>query len=161
MQVVAVIEEQNEVIDAMALRRLARTECNARVRVRMIMISHMLDGVSAEEAAFAVGLRRTAGYRWAARFESEGIDGLRDRPRVGRPRKLDTGKEQAFRDRFLGQHQFAPDGSPVAVVRGQEARRILDQEFSATYGLSGTYALMQRLGLTRAEIRTDTPLTDQ
>ena len=37
-----------------------------------------------EEAARLAGLSRSAAYEWHNRYEEEGIEGLRDRPRPGR-----------------------------------------------------------------------------
>ncbi len=77
------------------LRGKARRERDDRVRT--LMIAHMLDGVDREEAARMVGLARQAGYDWPKRYDAEGLAGLSDRRRPGRPRKLDGEQVQAFK----------------------------------------------------------------
>src|ERR1700752_4993639 len=68
---------------AAELRRLARGE-SGRVCQRVLMIANMLEGMEHEEAARLAGLSRSAAYEWHNRYEEDGIEGLRDRPRPGR-----------------------------------------------------------------------------
>jgi Winged helix-turn helix len=65
---------------AAELRRLARRE-SGRVCQRVLMIANMLEGMEHEEAARLAGLSRSAAYEWHNRYEEDGIEGLRDRPR--------------------------------------------------------------------------------
>src|SRR5438477_7118558 len=62
------------------LRRLARRE-SGRVCQRVLMIANMLEGMEHEEAARLAGLSRSAAYEWHNRYEEDGLEGLRDRPR--------------------------------------------------------------------------------
>ena len=62
------------------LRRLARRE-SGRVCQRVLMIANLLEGMEHEAAARLAGLSRSAAYKWHNRYEEEGIEGLRDRPR--------------------------------------------------------------------------------
>ena len=74
------------------LRRLARARnAPAAVVQRARVIVYMLDhpGVSAKAAGQAAGFRWTRGQYWVKRFNREGIAGLLDRPRSGRPRQYD------------------------------------------------------------------------
>ena len=54
------------------------------------MIANMLEGMEHEEAARMVGLSRSAAYEWHNRSEEDGIQGLRDRRRPGRPPRVDA-----------------------------------------------------------------------
>src|SRR6201989_1463853 len=73
---------------AAELRRLARLE-SGRVCQRVLMIANLLEGMEHEEAARLAGLSRSAAYEWHNRYEEEGIEGLRDRPRPGRQPRVD------------------------------------------------------------------------
>ena len=68
---------------AAELRRLARRE-SGRVCQRVLMIANLLEGMEHEEAARLAGLSRSSAYEWHNRYEEDGIEGLRDRPRPGR-----------------------------------------------------------------------------
>lgn len=132
-------------LNATELRELARLEQDKRVQARLKLIGHLCEGLNPEAAAQAVGLRRASGYKWARRYEAEGVEGLRDRPRSGRPAKLDAAKAKAFKERVSHTARQARPGG--ASLRGLDAQRILKQEFGADYGLSGTYGLIHRLEL--------------
>lgn len=127
------------------LRQLSRKERDGRVRVRMIMIAHMLDGMGREQASQAVGLSRQAAYDWAARYEAKGLHGLRDRPRSGRPRKIDGRTAEQLKRRLSDEAQKY--GGSISAIPGVEVQKILRQEFDVDYSLSATYVLLRRLGL--------------
>jgi len=74
---------------AAELRRLARHE-SGRACQRVLMIANLLEGMEHEEAARLAGLSRSAAYEWHNRYEEEGIEGLRDRPRPGRQPRVDA-----------------------------------------------------------------------
>ena len=127
------------------VQQLARLESDEKVRARLKMIGYMCEGLDPDAAARAVGLRRASGYKWARRYEAEGVAGLSDRPRSGRPAKLDPTKVEAFKKRVLNGAE--PEHEGTANLRGLDAQLILKQEFGADYGLSGTYCLIHRLNL--------------
>jgi transposase len=54
----------------------------------MLTIAHALDELSRAEAARLVGLERQALRDAVVRYNGEGLDGLRDRPKPGRPSTL-------------------------------------------------------------------------
>src|SRR5271163_2681579 len=74
---------------AAELRRLARRE-SGRVCQRVLLIANMLEGMEHEEAARLAGLSRSAADEWHNRYEEDGLEGLRDRPRPGRQPRVDS-----------------------------------------------------------------------
>ena len=74
---------------AAELRRLARRE-SGRVCQRVVMIANLLEGMEHEEAARLAGLSRSAAYEWHNRYEEDGVEGLRERPRPGRQPRVDA-----------------------------------------------------------------------
>src|SRR5271156_130500 len=74
---------------AAELRRLARRE-SGRVCQRVLLIANMLEGMEHEEAARLAGLSWSAAYEWHNRYEEDGLEGLRDRPRPGRQPRVDS-----------------------------------------------------------------------
>jgi transposase len=68
-----------------ALRRQARREPNRRAALRMLAIANALEGLSRAEAARLVGMERQALRDAVVRYNAEGLDGLHDRPKSGRP----------------------------------------------------------------------------
>lgn len=79
--------------EAQEVRRLARSRTQAAQLVqRARVIASMLDDpkLTAAEAGRQVGYRGDgSGIQWVRRFNEAGREGLRDRPRTGRPRTHD------------------------------------------------------------------------
>lgn len=53
-------------------------------RARIVLLA--ADGLPIRQIAPTVGVDRNVVRRWLDRFRAEGVDGLTDRPRPGRPR---------------------------------------------------------------------------
>lgn len=78
------------------LQRLARTEVG-RVSERMRMVLLSGRGYPVPQIAAIFECDEATVRTWLGRFEADGVDGLRDRPRSGRPRKADAGAREAIR----------------------------------------------------------------
>lgn len=142
---------------AAELRRLARRE-SGRVCQRVLMIANMLEGMEHEEAARLVGLSRSAAYEWHNRYEEDGIEGLRDRPRPGRQPRVDAVTSARFKERMVAGAALERDG--VVAFRGVDAQRILKEEFAIDCSLSSTYRLLHRLKLSWLAPRPRHPEAD-
>jgi transposase len=69
-----------------ALERLARSRTTeARLAERARILLGLLNGECPSAVARRLGITRPTVYTWADRFNAAGTDGLRDRPRSGRP----------------------------------------------------------------------------
>lgn len=71
------------------LHHLTRTDPDPRVRHRADALLLVAGGLSLSRAAVQIDCSRNSIHTWAVRFLAEGRDGLLDRRRLGRPRKLD------------------------------------------------------------------------
>jgi len=56
------------------------------VRPRILLLA--ADGLANTEIAARVSVSRPTVFGWRARHDSEGLDGLHDEPRTGRPRQV-------------------------------------------------------------------------
>src|SRR5678809_1796651 len=79
------------------LRRRARRERDGRVSARLIALANALEGMDRASAARAAGMDRQTLRDWVHRYNAEGVEGLRDRPRPGRPCGLDEGRQAALK----------------------------------------------------------------
>ena len=66
--------------------------------------------MSRGEAARAAGMDRQTLRDWVHRYNAEGIEGLRDRPRPGRPCALDEGRQAALKGLILRGPRLERDG---------------------------------------------------
>src|ERR1700730_16993336 len=103
---------------AAELRRLARHE-SGRVCQRVLMIANLLEGMEHEEGARLAGVSRSAGYGWHNRYEEEGMEGLRDRPRPGRQPRVDAVTSARLKERIVAGAALERDG--VGAFRGVDA----------------------------------------
>src|SRR4051812_42846138 len=92
------------------LRALARRERDGRVSARPLALANALDGMSRDQAARAAGMDRQTLRDWAHRYNAEGVEGLRDRPRPGRPCALDEGQQAALKGLILRGPRLERDG---------------------------------------------------
>jgi transposase len=143
--------------DAQELEASARGERDARVCRRLLALRQLALGQSIEQASQVSLVSVSQIYNWIRRYEAQGIEGMRDRPRCGAPQRLKREQEGAFVQRVI-------DGpgadSGLSAWRGEDLRVVLRQEFQAEYSLSGVYALMHRLGLSNLVPRPQHPDND-
>jgi len=125
------------------LQTLVSKERQAKQRDRYRMALLALQGFEALQIADKVGYSRRTVQQWVYRYRDDGLDGLRERPRSGQPKKLPTEKETDFRKR-LEDGPTPEDG--VCTLRGKDIQRILAEEFGSKYSLQGIYDLLHRLG---------------
>jgi transposase len=139
------------------LDKAARTERDGRVRTRILAIRYMRQGHPAREAASVFPISGRQIGMWVRRYDAEGLEGLGDRPRPGRPPILDTAKVEAFKERV---RTGPSEAEGLAAYRAEDVRRMLAQEFKSEYSISGTYFLLHRLGFSSLVPRPMHPKSD-
>lgn len=125
--------------------KLIRACNDPRVRQRLIGLKYILHGNTASAAGELVGLTTSAMTGWVHRFNAEGIDGLYDQPRSGRPAQLSEEQKQSFKKRI----EAGPtELDEVVRFRWQEFQKILANEYGAIYTSPyGVLKLVHSLGI--------------
>jgi transposase len=144
--------------DPAELRRLARREQDGRVGARLLALANALDGLPRERAAELAGMSGQTLGDWVHRYNAEGVAGLRDRPRPGRPCALDEGRQAALKAPILRGPRLERDGCVAWRVRDLCA--LAERRFGVRYGESGMARLMKRLDLSRQKARPVHPEAD-
>lgn len=145
-------------IPAEELRRLARQETNGRVTCRLLAVANALGGMSRERAAHQGGMDRQTLRDWVIRFNAEGIEGLRDRPKSGRPAWLDEGQLASFK--ALVRRGPDPERDGVSTWRAKDLCRIVADRFGVSYTENGMLRLLHDLGLSWQKARPVHPEAD-
>lgn len=65
-----------------------------RLRLRARIVLGLAEGRSLSEVGAALGIRMATASKWRRRFEHEGIRGLKDAPRSGKPPKYGESTEE-------------------------------------------------------------------
>ncbi len=125
------------------LRILYHTEKNAKLAQRIQGVYLASKGLTCPEIMAVTGTGRRTVQQWVHKYNKQGIVGLKDKPRPGKPTTLPRTKELEFRHRIEAGPTKA-DG--VSVLNGPVIRRILEHEFGVLYSKQGLYDLLHRLG---------------
>jgi transposase len=141
------------------LRALARRERNPRTATRMLAVAAALEGMTRAEAARLAGMERQALRDAVVRFNAEGLAGLRDRPKPGRPPAL-TEAEQAMllNAIFRGpdrRRDGCGDWTLPALCRWIEGR------FGKRLHPASLSRIVRRLDLSRQKTRPSHPQADE
>src|ERR671916_1746217 len=140
------------------LRALARRERDGRVSARLLALANALDGMSRDAAARAAGMDRQTLRDWVHRYNAEGVEGLRDRPRPGRPCALDEGRQAALEALVLKGPKPERDG--CVAWRARDLCALVERRFGVRYGESGMLRLLKGLDLSWQKARPVHPEAD-
>lgn len=140
------------------LRRLARGETDSRICRRLLAIAMALDGLSREDAARQAGMDRQTLRDWIVRYNAEGVDGLRDRLRPGRPPLLAGALEAELAGLIAAGPDVERDG--VVEYRVRHIRELALRHFGADYSRTGMQDRLHRMKLSFLTPRPIHPKTD-
>ena len=141
-----------------ALRRQARREGNRRAALRMLAIANALEGMSRAEAARLAGMERQALRDAVVRYNAAGLDGLHDRPKPGRPPRLNEGEQAALAARVFIDPDLNKDG--VSAWTRADLCRWLEDRFKKKFHPSSLSRVLRRLELSRQKTRPVHPRAD-
>jgi transposase len=127
-----------EQLQALADQEAGRTRF---LRLRAVILA--LGRQTAPEIASALGAGRRTVQEWVKRYNTEGLDGLVDRPGRGRPCRLTEEQLARLRDR-IDAGPTPEDGA--CTLRGPEVRALLGRESGVAYSPAAVYFLLHRLG---------------
>ena len=145
-------------LTAAALRRHAGRCRDGRVACRALAMAHILDGATRAEAAAACGMDRQTLRDWVHRYNADGLAGLRDAPRSGRPAVLSAEQMAELKALVLAGPDLAKDG--VVRWRCLDLRSVIETRFQVTVHERTVGKLLRRLGLTRLQPRPFHPKQD-
>jgi putative transposase len=138
-----------------ALRRHARHEANRRAALRMLAIANAPEGISRAEAAGLAGMERQALRDAVARHDAEGLAGLRDRPKPGRPQRLSEAGQALLAARvFRGPD---PERDGVGAWTRADPCTWLEERFGKRFRRSSPSRVLERLDLSRPRTRPAHP----
>lgn len=144
---------------AQELRRLARGEGNRRASLRMLAIANVLDGRDRNGAARAAGMSGQALCDAIKRYNAEGIDGLYDRAKPGRPRRLDAAQENELGAIVIAGPDVEQEG--VSAYTREDFARIVRERWQVSYHPASMGRVLRRLGFSRQKARPSHPKKDE
>jgi len=142
-----------------ALLRLARTQKNNRASRRMLGIAHALGGMTISAAARAAGMERQALGDAIKRYNAEGLEGLFDRAKPGRPRKLDAAQEKELSALLIEGPDPEKDG--ISAYALEDLAEIAWGRWRIKYRPWSMSVAIKRLGFSRQKARPHHPEKDE
>lgn len=139
----AAIEVSRPERELRELERLHRVEKDARVRQRMGGVLARWSGVAPGEVAATYRVSEKAVTKWVKRFNRDGVSGLRDKPRSGRPTKADWDEIHKM---LAGDPRDY--GYPVQGWNGRVLNDAIKKRLGVTYDHSEVYYIIKQLGFT-------------
>ncbi len=119
--------------DRAVLERIVRAGTSQRrMAERARIVLGAAEGRPAKRIARSVGCSLNTVKKWRRRFEQDGLDGLEDLPRPGKPLVYD----QAARARLIAKACTRPEPTP----EGQRRERWTYEELAAEVGMSSSHA---------------------
>jgi transposase len=140
------------------LRKFAKRESDARVARRVLAIANALGGMSREDAARSAGMDRQTLRDWVIRYNEHGLGGLADRPRVGRPPKLELHEKAELVTIVLTGPD--PEASGISAFTREDLARICQERFGKQLAATSIGRLLRSLGLSRQKARPSHPQKD-
>ena len=125
---------------------------------RLLGLANALAGMDRGQAARLAGMDRQTLRDWVIRFNAAGVEGLRDRPKSGRPSWLDEGQLATFKALVLRGPDPERDG--VSSWRAKDLCRIVEARFGVRYAENGMLRLLHDLGLSWQKARPVHPEAD-
>lgn len=125
---------------------------------RMLAIALVLDGASRADAA-AAGMQRQTLRDWVVRYNGEGVEGLVDRPRSGRPPLLKA-EQLAELDRIV---ETGSDVEVDGIVRWRcvDLKGLIAERFDVDISERSVGRVLNERGLRRLSARSRHPKTDE
>ena len=143
---------------AVMLRKLAKTEDDARVARRLLAIANALDGMDRKAAAQAAGMDRQTLRDWVIRYNEHGIDGLLDCWGSGRPPRLDPDEQAELYAIVMAGPDPEKDG--ICAFTREDLVRVCEQRFGKTMHRGSMGRLLRKIGLSRQKARPSHPKKD-
>ena len=145
-------------LTALDLRRWARGEARGRAAARGYAIANALEGLPRAAAARLAGMDRQALRDAVVRYNTEGLEGLHDRPKGRPPQRLTADEEATLAAIIIAGPD--PEGDGVCAWTRADLCRWLERRFAKTYHPSSMTRVLRRMGFSRQKARPGHPRKD-
>jgi transposase len=145
-------------LSASELRQAAAKSRNSSAARRMLALALVMEGADRATAARSCGMDRQTLRDWVHRYNSDGLEGLANKPLPGRASKLTAEQKQGLIDLVEAGPQ--PDRDKVVRWRRADLRDRLEQDFGLVLHERTVGKLLDALGYRRLSVRPFNPRTD-
>jgi len=123
-------------------KSLIAKETNGRMRVRLMALSQVKEGTNNAQTARNLNISRRIVNDWVKKFYEQGLDGLKERPRSGRPCSLNQ-QQLSQLSQYIRNNSIKENGGRL---KAQTLVTYVAQEFKVDYSIFNIYRLLHQLG---------------
>ncbi|MEC6816722.1 IS630 family transposase [Photobacterium toruni] len=138
-------------------KKLARQQKTIQMKMRLLALEHFKEGKSRTQIAKSLKVSRTSVNKWVSVFLEEGLEGLQEKPRSGRPAFL-TSKQREQLSNYI--KLKAQDSSGGRLI-GADIHAYILKEFDKNYHPDSIYYLLKRMGFSWITSRSKHPKQSQ
>ena len=143
---------------ASELRAYALKAPSPRAAARAYAIANALEGLSRAEAARLAGMERQALRDAVLRYNAEGLSGLEDRRKPGRPPGLTEGEQATLAGLILLGPDPERDG--ISAYTREDIAELIWERFGKRYHPASLSKVLSRMGFSRQKARPSHPRSD-
>ena len=136
---------------------LARKQKSIQMKMRLLALSHFQEGQSRTQIAKFLKVSRTSVNKWIRTYLNEGLEGLQEKPRSGRPAYL-TEAQMVQLTQYVKQNAIKPEGGRLT---GADIHHHIKQEFGKDYHPDHIYTVLKRLNFSWITSRSKHPKQSQ
>ncbi|WP_165044672.1 helix-turn-helix domain-containing protein [Dysgonomonas sp. ZJ709] len=130
-----------------------------KVGIKLYAILQLTKGKPSRELEELYGTSFKQILNWAARFDSQGIEGLRDKPRSGRPARITSEQLEALRLVLLDSPE--KQGYNSGTWSGPLVQDFIKNQLGVEYKLANIYNLLHSIGFSYQRAKGVYPERDE
>jgi transposase len=135
------------------ITQIIASTTNARLRIRLLAVSHFLDGKNRTQIARFLKVSRASVNKWIKCYLDNGLTGLKEKKHTGRPKALTEGQLQQVKN-YVVNSAIKSDGGRL---QGKDVQAYILSEFNVQYQKTNIYHLLHRLNLSWITTRSKHP----
>ena len=138
-------------------RKLASQQKTIQMKMRLLALAHFKDGHSRTQIAKYLKVSRTSVNKWVQLFLEEGFEGLKEKPRSGRPAFLTEEQQNQLSEYIKKESESSVGGRLV----GSDIHSYIVKHFDKHYHPNSIYYLLEHMGFSWITSRSKHPKQSQ
>jgi transposase len=127
------------------------------MKMRLLALAHFKEGRSRTQIAKYLKVSRTSVNRWVSVFLQDGLAGLQEKPRSGRPALL-TDEQRIQLSEYINEQANSPTGGRLI---GSDIHAYIVEHFDKHYHPDSIYSLLKHMGFSWITSRSKHPKQSQ
>ncbi|MFC5078556.1 hypothetical protein VTH8203_01719 [Vibrio thalassae] len=144
-------------LDNIDFKKLASQQKSIQMKMRLLALSHFKDGHSRTQIAKFLKVSRTSVNKWVQTFLEDGLDGLQEKPRTGRPAFLNPQQREQLSLYIKNRAEDSSGGR----LTGADIHTYIAEEFGKYYHPDSIYYLLNHMGFSWITSRSKHPKQSQ